>query len=75
MLNIGQKQINKQKQEMLNQVVAQINIKKQEFARQQERARFKQQSIQQMIPKLQIFYNRPITPMTFQNQSHLVLII
>ena len=55
MLNIGQKQINKQKQEMLNQVVAQINIKKQEFARQQERARFKQQSIQQMIPKLQIF--------------------
>ena len=62
MLNIGQKQINKQKQEMLNQVVAQINIKKQEFARQQERARFKQQSIQQMIPKLQIFYNRPITP-------------
>ena len=62
MLNIGQKQINKQKQEMLNQVVAQINIKKQELARQQERARFKQQSIQQMIPKLQIFYNRPITP-------------
>lgn len=62
MLNIGQKQINKQKQEMLNQVVVQINIKKQELARQQERARFKQQSIQQMIPKLQIFYNRPITP-------------
>ena len=35
MLNIGQKQINKQKQEMLNQVVAQINIKKQELARKQ----------------------------------------
>ena len=57
MLDIGQKLINKQKQQQLNLLIRQINIKKQEQAIQ-----LKKERQQQLTPKLQMFYRRPITP-------------